>query len=431
MSRAAVLRAVIVFVVAIAWTGMLAPVVAARAPVRFWMQSPATVLYSVRIPITATLHTAGGKGIADELIELSIDGRFEARTRTTKQGVATFSVSRDIKVGKHRLTVLFAGSRAYARARAGATITIAAPTITVATLPARRGIEFDFHGRRFTTGADGVGSVVLDELPAPDDRPTIVSIPARKGGETVFTRWWGNAPNLTECFDVFYDVAVRYTDRLGNPIDAAAVSGTTIRSSIGEIIKVNGPEPFRVHGVRVVSLAGGLEVKDILYGIDDVTIEGTNVVNRAQQRFTPRQGGDWNIRVLFYDTSVTLTDALLGIPVKSHVMLEYPGGRQDWFDTDSSGTVRFGPLPRGTYKLTPTGVGMTVVRPLAVSRDTEARLAVITYLDIASVVLLAASVAIGLLLIGRPNLRRSLASGAGKARRRVTATAVRLRGTES
>jgi hypothetical protein len=54
--------------------------------------------------------------------------------------------------------------------------------------------------------------------------------------------------------------------------------------------------------------------------------------------------------------------------------------------------------------VTPEHVGLTVTRPVTMSRDSEVHLAVITYLDIAVATGVPIAIAIVLLLIGRPRI---------------------------
>jgi len=191
-------------------------------------------------------------------------------------------------------------------------------------------------------------------------------------------------------------------------VDESRITSMTLRSSIGQVIDIAQPGPMEVQGVRVVSLAGGLVAKDILYGVDEVTIEGSNVVNRAQQRFTPRLSQSWKVEILFYKTSIKLTDTLFGLGIATDLKIQYPGGRVDTVQTDDKGVVNLPPLPRGIYQVTPLKVGVTVVRPVAMSRDADVELAVITYLDIIVVVGAALVVALGLLLLGRPGIVRAI-----------------------
>ncbi|MEO5704935.1 MAG: carboxypeptidase-like regulatory domain-containing protein [Candidatus Limnocylindrales bacterium] len=370
------------------------------------VDSPTSVLFSRRFEIDVALRDAAGGAIANAVLELDIDGSVEARTRTDAAGAATFSVSRDLPTGSHVLRVRYAGGGNYLAAAVQRSILVEPPIINLRTLPPIANAVFEFRGEQVTTGPDGSVRLTLDGLPGDDERPTFVSAPQAANQRMEFDKWFGKAPDLTASFNVFYYVSLNFRHRLGEVVDPATITRLTIRSSIGEVIELDAVAPMWVFGQRVVSLAGGLEVKDILYGIDLVEIEGTNVVNRAEQRFVPRETTEWDIEVLFYRTKIALRDLFFSFPVAARVQLEYPNGRVVHVDADANGTIDLPPLPRGTYKVTPEGVGIKVTRPVTMSRDASVELTVITYLDMAVAVAVPLAIAIVLLLLGRPHLVR-------------------------
>jgi hypothetical protein len=274
----------------------------------------------------------------------------------------------------------------------------------VRTLPAAPGVVFSYRGSRFAAGADGIARLDLDKPAGETELPDVISLPSSTTSRIEFAKWAGKPPDLTATFDLYYAVQLTFVDRLGNAVDPATISRLVIRSSIGQVIEQERIEPVWVHGVRVVSLAGGLEVKDILYGIDEVTVDAANVVNRASQRFAPRETQDWKVELLFYRTSIQLTDVLFGFPISTTVRIESPSGRISRVSSDEKGIVALQPLPRGTYRVTPEHVGLTVTRPVTMSRDSDVHLAVITYLDMAVAAGVPIGIAIVLLLIGRPRI---------------------------
>jgi hypothetical protein len=65
-------------------------------------------------------------------------------------------------------------------------------------------------------------------------------------------------------------------------------------------------------------------------------------------------------------------------------------------------------LPRGNYRVTVHAPGLKMKMPVAMTRDQVATLNVVSYLDVAAVGFVIFSTAAGLLLVGRPGLRRRL-----------------------
>ena len=401
-----VTRAVVVALLVAGSMGLPPAVIAAGTPTVLIVDVLPEAVVGTRVEVAVGLRDAAARPIADALVSLLVDGRDEVRRRTDAKGEAAFSLSSELGAGDHLLAITFSGDARHLPATVTKVIELKLPSLSVRTLPPIEGVVFEYAGRQFTSGVDGSATVVLS-APLPDSAlPTIVSVPAAEGTRVEFAKWWGKTPELTVSFDVYYRVSVAFTDRLGNVVDPATIASVTIRSSVGQVIDVGDRDPFWVHGVRVVSLAGGLEVKDILYGVDEVEIQGTSVVNRAQQRFTPREDRAWNIEVLFYKTRIRLTDLVFGTPVAARIRVEYPSARVFYLDVDGTGVVELPPLPRGTYKITPQGAGITVTRPVTMSRDAEVDLTVISYLDVVLGVAIPAGIALLLLLIGRPQLLR-------------------------
>jgi hypothetical protein len=402
------LTAFVVTVAVLALNPLAATRAAGLTPTVLAVTAPAATLYTERIEIRSRLITARGVALRDRLLVLLVDGVAEQRRRTDAHGKATFSISRDITRGRHVVAVRFTGDGRYAATSRSVTIRVLPATLRVRTLPPVPGALFEFRGKRFRTRDDGSALVVIGSPARPGEVPTFLSAPSSPGTFTVFGKWWGRAPDLTAGFDLYYETSMRFTDRLGADVDPDTIESVTLRSSIGEIIKLPEVNPVWVHGARVVSLAGGLEAKDILYVVDDVEIKGANVVNRAQQRFAPRESRAWNVELLFYQTSIELRDLIFGFPISATVRIDYPNGDAFRVQTDAWGIVDLPPLPRGTYHVTPERAGVTVTQALAMSRDANVHLTVITYLDVAVGLAVPTAIAIGLLLLGRPHLLLAL-----------------------
>jgi hypothetical protein len=194
----------------------------------------------------------------------------------------------------------------------------------------------------------------------------------------------------------------------------------TLKSRTGVRTPVKQGESVWLQGSRVVPFTGELVSKDIDYQVERAEVDGTNVVNRAQQRFTPRKTSHLAVQLLFYSLRIVTKDALLGFPTGSGVELEYPSGRKVTKPLHD-GQVLLPSLPRGTYNLKVAASGVSFTRPVSVSRNQEVELKVISYLDMILAFGAMVSIAVGLLLARRPDLRRKLrlrrrkAVGAGSA----------------
>jgi len=158
-------------------------------------------------------------------------------------------------------------------------------------------------------------------------------------------------------------------------------------------------------GTRVVAFDAKLVAKPIEYSVEAAYIDGMNVVNRAQQRFAPARRRTLPISMLFYSARFTVKDALFGFPIGKSVRVMYPNGGVRKVPLErGQGTIRR--LPRGNYDVNVAALGYSFTRPVAVSRESEVELSVISYLDLIVVAGTLLAIAVGLLCWGRPELRR-------------------------
>src|SRR6185295_11269269 len=95
--------------------------------------------------------------------------------------------------------------------------------------------------------------------------------------------------------------------------------------------------------------------------------------------------------------------------------MEYPDGETKTFKFDSSNKYSSEGLARGIYHVTVTGVrGIAPPTPIALSRDQDVELIVLSYVDIGFMLALALTFAFGLLFFGRPKILAYLAAIPGR-----------------
>ena len=93
------------------------------------------------------------------------------------------------------------------------------------------------------------------------------------------------------------------------------------------------------------------------------------------------------LRLLLFSARLTVRDALLGFPIGSAVRLEYPNGSERRQALGAGRRADLTSLPRGDYRVSVDALGISSSRPVALSRDQEVRLQVISWLDVAIVLL--------------------------------------------
>ncbi len=286
--------------------------------------------------------------------------------------------------------------------------------LVVRTIPAFKGVPVKLNKKKKNTGRRGLAILTHSGDKKLKKRLTVADAQPAEHVRSRFARWYGdpnrqNVSKLTAALDVDYLVGFNFIDRDGEPIDAAEISRMVLRSSVGNILEFEGEalqSQHWLHGTRVVSRREGPFAKEILYSVEQVIVNGSNVVNRAQQRFVPEEARDFAITLLYFTATFTATDALFGHTTGSGIRLERPDGVVEEHAFNDGGTLVLAGLPRGEYIVSVIGPGPAFERPVTVTRDQDVELDVLSWLDLGITALVLAIAVIGLLLIGRPHLLR-------------------------
>ncbi|GGL89758.1 endo-1,3-alpha-glucanase family glycosylhydrolase [Micromonospora yangpuensis] len=250
-----------------------------------------------------------------------------------------------------------------------------------------------------------------------DDRLSVLPTTVAEGRRVVFDRTRGSVDHgvrgrivevgLRTIRQVHWNFLNRFDEAV--PIDR--VSTMRLRSNTGEIFNLAGRqlrEPLWVAESRTQQGPRGLASKRLYYVVDDVVVDGASVVNRAGQKFVPWDLQSWTVRLLFYRVSFTATDMFFGWSAGDGIALTRADGRVERLRFAADRTAVVPDLPRGTYTVTVAGGGVSFARPVSISRDQQVVLTVITPFDLGLVVAGLLTLAIGVVLIGRPHLRRRL-----------------------
>ena len=79
------------------------------------------------------------------------------------------------------------------------------------------------------------------------------------------------------------------------------------------------------------------------------------------------------LRLLLFSARFEVRDALLGFPIGSAVLLEYPDGRVVRQALDADGELTLKSLPRGDYRVRVDALGISSSRPISLSGDQDVR----------------------------------------------------------
>ena len=199
-------------------------------------------------------------------------------------------------------------------------------------------------------------------------------------------------------------ITIEFVDLDGNPLDVGRVESMSIKSSLGNTTEVRAGEPTWLRGNRIIRTPEGGASSPVIYAIESVMVDGSNVVNRGQQRFETDRSR-WSVEVLLYALEITVRDFIFGTPIISAVRLEYPNGLTQEFDLGPEARVALESLARGDYRATAVGGGVAINQPLKVTGNNRIELRVISILDILFVLGVGAILIVGLLVWARPGFR--------------------------
>jgi hypothetical protein len=294
-------------------------------------------------------------------------------------------------------------------------------TVTFRTLPAVAGVRIRSGGQ--TVRTDGTGSVTLTvRRTGPGYRdieaPKVLSTRLPSGAQARFGGLFESGRTIG--ISVYTRAWLRFVDLAGERVPTRRVTGVRLAGSNGARIRIDGGVTPMLQASRVLLTSAGVRSRRIRYAVERVEVDGANVVNRDQNRFFPLGTARLRVPLLLYSARFVATDALFGGRAGTAVLLRYPSGRTVRIPL-RDGTARAVGLPRGQYHVRVDGHGYSVDRPLWLSRNQVVDLPIVSYLDFAVVLGGLATLALGLLLAGRPLLRHRLRRVAGVPRRRVRA----------
>jgi hypothetical protein len=235
--------------------------------------------------------------------------------------------------------------------------------------------------------------------------PEVLPTRVAGGVETRFDRFYDRGRIIA--LSLYVTAGAEFIDLQGGTVPVSRVGVVTLKSRLGVRVRFKSGESVRLHASRAVTFRDGVRSKPIEYAVESVTVDGANVVNRAQQRFFPLRARHLTIPLLLYSARFSARDAIFGFPLGSAVELVYPSGRVVRVPLHG-GDGRAIALPRGEYRVRVAGSGFSFERPLALSRDQTVALEVVSYLDVAAVLGGTLALAVGLVLVRRPLVRRRL-----------------------
>jgi hypothetical protein len=371
-----------------------------------------------RVVFQAKLVNELNEPQANKVLLLYVNGQETRRARTDEAGGATINLSGDLPLGVYDIRAAFIGTRDYAPSEAQTTLSIRPMMLTIETVPPLANIPISINEQLYMTNEAGLVQLELTNLGGykikillePD---TTLNADTR----IAFDRWddseftpertievTGDA-HVQAGFKLSYLVSQTFIDLENKPFDPSVITEFTLKSSNGTYYTFQDNAPRWLPASRIQRYRAGLGVTDLQYSVESVTINGTNVVNRFQQRFLLKPNDIWQIQLLLYSASIRAKDAFFGFPVGTGIMLSFPDGHSMTLEFGADQAVHTGLLARGEYKVKVVGVGgVTPATPVALSRNQTIELAVLSTLDLGVAGAAGILGAFGLLFYGRPHL---------------------------
>lgn len=411
----------IIAFLSVGWAGLVTNVKAqdvTDAPSRLMITSLPSHPVGKRVTVNVELVNTKGDGLPNKPVIIFVNGERARRARTDEKGLATINIGSDFPVGDYIVEAVFAGTEAYRRSTATIALVIRPLELVIETLPPLPGMRIEIDGEIYEVETDGLLRLALD---TPGIYPVKVLLPELDETETdtiIHFDRWRNAVftperkveirkdiRLQAGFALYHRVNQRFVDLNGGEIDSSRIDTLTLKSSFGSVHTFEDGGPQWLQANRIARRANGLEVTPVQYSVESVIIDGANVVNRYQQRFVLEPEDTWTIELLLYYARVTAKDAIFGFPLGEGITVEYPNTYVESLDFNEDNEVYLGPLARGAYKLQVTGVGgVAPPTPVALSRDQEVVLKVLSVFDIGLGLSLGVTIGFGLLFYGRPEL---------------------------
>jgi hypothetical protein len=378
------------------------------------IQDPGNQDLGKSFTLHGTLTDDNGAGISQKSVSFLIDGRYLGQAATQYDGSFQLKINQDLTASAHRVTASFKGAHLLYSTATDIFIYIRPTVVRVQTIPAVAGITFQMDGIQFVSDEQGEAKINLYK--AGQYKLDVLIEKYQSTTQRVeFGRWVNESyvpsvdirvptDNVIQVgLNVYHQVSPTYVDLDGFPVDPQRISFVTIKSIQGDVFTLKDNQPHWLPASRVARYQAGLQETKLLYSIINVTIDGSNVVNQAQQRFYANPNDTWSISLMLYSMHIDAKDGLFGSPVGKGVNVLYPDGQDKVFPLDQAGMVDIHSLARGIYHIELLGTnGLGTQMPVALSRIQEVHINVVTYLDMAVVGVMGFVLALGLLLYGRP-----------------------------
>lgn len=384
------------------------------------LEQPRTIEMGETFTLSGKVVDPDGKPVVEKQIFFSINGEYLGQTPTDRFGNFSREFKKSLDAGIYKISADMNRGNLVQDASSSTFLSVLPTQVVVQVTPPIPDVGFMMGGTKFYTDEEGIATISLNEfgvyrlfvLDDEYDQPN-QKIELGRWTEEIYQPYQDiRVPTnkvIQVGLNVFQIFSMDFVDLNGQKVDPSRISEFTIRSLQGDTFVLKNGEPRWFPASRTARRINGLEETKLYYSLINVIVDGSNVVNQSQQRFYTSPGGNLTIELILYSLTVNAKDGLFGWPIGDSLLLEYPDGRTEEFPLNEKGSVTIDSLARGTYYLNISGAkGLDNRIPVALSRDQNVNMKIITYLDISVFGISGLLFVIGLLFYGRPWIWRSL-----------------------
>jgi len=366
-------------------------------------------------PFTLSGYLKANTGVPIPFLDIyfTINGNKVAEARTNAAGYFQRKFNNKFSAGTYTIMATTKNNHFYIGAAGSTSVQILPATVSVQTVPPTPGLLFNLGGKTFFAGSDGVASIQVGQ-PGKYQLSVLADQYSSPNQRIEFARWLDETYQPSKTIDVpstkvlevglnvYQQVGESFVDLSGFPVDPARIKQFTIRSAQGDLFTFNNGQPAWIPATRVARFQNGLIVTNLEYSVIDMQVDGSNVVNKSQQRFFAHPNDTWQISMILYTLNIRANDGLFGSSVGKSVALVYPNGHIQNYPLNLNGMAVIHGLARGNYSLQVLNAkGLKQNIPVALSRSQTIDVNVPTNLDLLVVGGLGLLVALSLIIFGR------------------------------
>ena len=346
--------------------------------------------------------TAASEPIVGQSLTLSLNNQQVGTATTAQDGTALFTLPRTQlnRAADYTVRAAYEGSLIYGSAQSAGILTVQPALFSVQTVPPLAGIRFALGDTLFVSNESGLAQQFVYEvgtqrlsilLPAPQsDRTQSVNVlfGLWQDGfkETVRPITIPSTTHVEAGFEVDRRVTFEFEATTGERFSQARVDSIAVRDSFGRIQTypdISEQPSIWLRSTTIQNTASGLQSKPIGYALTSIMVDGSNVLQSSEQRFSPELGQTVAARAVLYEVQISARDIVFGRPLGQSLLLEYPDGTVTQHPINGKGRADVSGLARGTYRATIfRAEGYAPQTTLTVSQNQTVNLSVISFLDL-------------------------------------------------